>query len=77
MKLWKFYEVAAQRLDVPGIGPQNVPGGDLEEIWDVQNNHATVTAENAKTLVANQNAPMEDQDIARFTTPAGLNLIMR
>jgi hypothetical protein len=76
-KLWKFYEVAPQRIDVPGIGPQDVPGGDMEEIWDVQSNHATFAAENAKTLVANENAPPEYQDIPRFTTPAGLNLIMR
>ena len=76
-QLWKFYEVAPQRVDVPGIGPQNVPGGDMEEIWDVRNNHATFAAENAKSLVANENAPAEYQDISRYTTPAGLNLIMR
>lgn len=76
-QLWKFYEVAPQRVDVPGIGPQNVPGGDMEEIWDVRNNHATFAAENAKSLVANENAPAEYQDIPRYTTPAGLNLIMR
>jgi hypothetical protein len=77
MKLWKLYEVAPQPLEVPGIGPQNVPGGDMEEIWDLQNNHATWAAELAKTLVANANAPREFQDLQRFTTPAGLNLIMR
>jgi hypothetical protein len=77
MKLWKLYEVAPQRLEVPGIGPQNVPGGDMEEIWDIQNNHATWAAELAKTLVANANASREFQDLQRFTTPAGLNLIMR
>jgi hypothetical protein len=49
----------------------------MEAIWDVQNNHATFAAENEKTLVANENAPPEYQDIPRFTTPAGLNLIMR
>lgn len=77
MKLWKFYEVAAQRIEVPGIGPQNAAGGDMETIWDVQNNHATWAAESAKTLVANENAPNEFQDLERYTTPAGLNLIMR
>jgi hypothetical protein len=77
MKLWKFYEVAPQAIDVPGIGPQNVPGADMEEIWDVQNNHATFAAENPRTLVANENASAEYQDIPRFTTPPGLNLIMR
>jgi hypothetical protein len=23
LKLWRFYEVAPQGIDVPGIGPQN------------------------------------------------------
>jgi hypothetical protein len=49
----------------------------MEEILDLQNNHATWAAELAKTLVANANAPREFQDLQRFTTPAGLNLIMR
>ena len=77
MKLWKFYEVAAQKVDVPGIGPQNAAGGDMETIWNVQDNHATWAAENAKTLQANENAPKEFQDRERYTTAAGLNLIMR
>jgi len=77
LNLWKFYEVAPQKVEVPGIGPQNVAGGDMEEIWDVQNNHATWAAEAAKTLAANENAPNEYHDLERFTTPAGLNLIMR
>ena len=77
MKLWKFYEVAPQRVDVPGIGPQNAAGGDMETIWDIQSHHATWAAEAAKTLAANENAPKEYQDIERYTTPAGLNLIMR
>jgi Protein of unknown function (DUF1329) len=75
MKLWKIYEVAPQLVDVPGIGRQNVPGGDMEEIWDLQNNHATFAAENTKSLAANENAPAKFHDLPRYTTPAGLNLI--
>ena len=72
---WKIYEVAPQRADVPGVGPQNVPGGDMEEMWDLQNNHATFAAENAKSLAINENAPAKFHDLPRYTTPAGLNLI--
>jgi hypothetical protein len=77
MELWKFYEVAPQKVDVPGIGPQNVAGGDMETIWNLQDHHATWAAENAKTLAANQNAPKEFLDLKRYTTSSGLNLIMR
>ena len=77
MELWKFYEVAPQKVEVPGIGPQNVAGGDMETIWNLQDHHATWAAENAKTLAANENAPKEFLDLERYTTPAGLNLIMR
>ena len=77
MQIWKFYQVAPQKVDVPGSGPQNVAGGDLEIIWNLQDHHATWAAENSQTLAANENAPREFHDLERYTTPAGLNLIMR
>ncbi|HVN91905.1 MAG TPA: DUF1329 domain-containing protein [Candidatus Binataceae bacterium] len=77
MQPWKFYEVAPQKIDVPGIGPQNGAEGDLETVWNLKDNHATWGAENPETLQANENAPKEYQDLERYTTPAGLNLIMR
>jgi hypothetical protein len=77
MQPLKFYMVAPQKADVPGIGPQNATGGDVEIIWNLQDHHATWAAENAQTLLVNQNAPKEFLDLERYTTPAGLNLIMR
>ncbi len=77
MQPWKFYEVAPQKIDVPGIGPQNGAEGDLETVWNLKDHHATWGAENPTTLQANENAPKEFQDLERYTTPAGLNLIMR
>jgi hypothetical protein len=74
---WKFYEVAPQKVDVPGIGPQNAADGDMEMIWNLKDNHATWTAENSSTLRANENAPKEFLDLERYTTRAELNLIMR
>lgn len=74
---WKFYEVAPQKVDVPGIGTQNAADGDMEMIWNLKDNHATWTAENSSTLRANENAPKEFLDLERYTTRAELNLIMR
>jgi hypothetical protein len=53
-----------------------VPAGDMHETWNVQNSNATFAAENAKSLVADENVQTEYQDIPRFTPPAGLNLFM-
>jgi hypothetical protein len=77
MKLWKFDMVMPQRMNIPGVGIANLPGADVEELWDVKRNHATVGAEGRPTLYLNEQAPVEFQDISRYTTPAGLNLIMR
>jgi hypothetical protein len=77
MKLWKFYAVSPQRVDVPGIGPVNIPGVDVEEIWDIQHNHATLAAESAKSLYVNEQAPAEFRDLAKYTTPGGLDSVMR
>jgi hypothetical protein len=62
---------------VPEIGPQNAAGSDMEMIWNLKDNHATWAAENSSTLQANENASKEFLDLERYTTPAGLNLIMR
>jgi hypothetical protein len=77
MKPWKFATVVTQRVQVPGIGPVNTPGVDVELIWDIQRNHASAGGESAKSVYVNEQAPAEFQDVSRYTTPAGLNLIMR
>ena len=77
MKPWKFATVITQHVQVPGIGPVNTPGVDVELIWDIQRNHASAGGESAKSVYVNERAPAEFQDLSRYTTPAGLNLIMR
>jgi len=77
MKLWKFQATMPQRVNVPGVGPVVTPGVDVEMIWDIQRNHASAAGESAGSLYVNEQAPAEFQDLARYTTPAGLNLIMR
>jgi hypothetical protein len=49
-------------------------------IWDVQTNHATVFAEPGETIsrfYVNDTAPKDFSDLERYTTPNGLNMIMR
>jgi hypothetical protein len=77
MGLWKFQTTMPQRIQVPGVGPAVTPGVDVELIWDIQRNHASAGGESAGSVYVNEQAPAEFQDMARFTTPAGLNLIMR
>ena len=77
MKLWKLDMVMPPRTNVPGIGIANLPGADVEQLRNIERNHATVGAEGRPELYVNEQAPAEFQDISRYTTPAGLNLIMR
>jgi hypothetical protein len=77
MKPWKFATIIPQRVDVPGVGPVNTPGVDIELIWDIQRNHASAGGESTTHVSVNEQAPAEFRDLARYTTPAGLNLIMR
>ena len=77
MKLWKFQTTLPQRVDVPGAGSVVTPGVDIELIWDIQRDHASAGGESAGSVYVNEQAPAEFQDMARYTTPAGLNLIMR
>jgi Protein of unknown function (DUF1329) len=77
MSLWKFQTTLPQSVDVPGAGRVVTPGVDVELIWDIQRNHASAAGESAGSVYVNEHAPAEFQDMARYTTPAGLNLIMR
>lgn len=79
MRLWKLQAIFPLLVDVPGIGPVNTASLDVEDLWDIKNNHATIGAEPTpgRAFYINEQAPKEFNDLPRFTTPAGLNLIMR
>jgi hypothetical protein len=79
MRLWKIQAIFPLAVDVPGVGPVNTAASDVEELWDIQNNHASIGAEPTpgRPFYVNKQAPKEFDDLPRFTTPAGLNLIMR
>jgi Protein of unknown function (DUF1329) len=76
-RLWKFLAIFPQRVNEPGTGPVLAPGAELSLVWDIQRNHASAAGESAKSIYINEQAPAEFQDVVRYTTPAGLELIMR
>ncbi|MBV8774982.1 MAG: DUF1329 domain-containing protein [Deltaproteobacteria bacterium] len=78
-RLWKFLAVFRPAHQAPGIGPVDEALSYDESIWDIQNKHATFfldpTGDNP--IYLNQQAPGNYQDVERYTTPSGLNMIMR
>jgi hypothetical protein len=79
MQPWKFMAFFLRTCDAPGIGPVNSCGANIQAYWDIQNDHATFFTDPASghPVYVNQAAPREYSDLARYTTPPGLNLIMR
>jgi hypothetical protein len=66
-------------VNAPGIGPVNATGADAEVFWNLLHKHATFTVEPAGDgqHYINQQAPKEYDDVPRYSSPSGLNLIMR
>lgn len=79
MHLWKIFGIFPEKVEVPGVGPVNTAALDVETYWDIQNHHASFASEPAsgRRGYVNSQAPKEYNDDARYTTAAGLNLIMR
>lgn len=79
MRVWKYEAIITHSIDVPGIGMVDSTGSFAQLMWDVQNNHATISADPAmdKPFYVNEQAPKEYEDIPRYSSPSGLNLIMR
>ena len=79
MQLWKIFGIFPEKVEVPGVGPVNTAALDVETYWDIQRHHGSFAAEpaNAKPGYVNAQAPKEYDDELRYTTAAGLNLIMR
>jgi len=79
-KLWKIGGLFLHTIDVPGVGPVDASGSLLYEFWDIQNNHASIIADptdNSYPFYVNEQVPKEYRDMARYSTPSGLNMIMR
>ena len=80
MALWKIAGFFLHTIDVPGIGPVDSSGSLIYAFWDIQNNHASFIADpidSQPTTYINDQVPKEYLDLSRYSTPGGLNLIMR
>ncbi len=76
---WKIYGLFLHTIDVPGIGPINTSGSMVSAFWDIQNSHSTFVSQpvDGQPFFVNGQAPAEYNDVQRYTTPSGLDLIMR
>lgn len=79
MQPWKFFAIFLHTIDVPGIGPVVTSGSQSEQFWDIQNKHATFFLDPGvgRPLYVDDQTPGSYRDLARYTTPGGLNEIMR
>jgi hypothetical protein len=75
----KFMADFPRTVDVPGVGPVNSNGSDVEIFWDIKNNHLTQSSDPAlgRSFYVNDQTPREYSDLPRYTTAGGLSLIMR
>jgi hypothetical protein len=75
----KILAIFPLQVEVPQVGTINTAALDVEVLWDIQRKHATYSSEpaNGRPYYINGQAPLEYRDDTRYTTPGGLNLIMR
>ncbi len=80
MKLWKIALLQPIVIEVPRLGPQNSSGAQYSHYWDIQSNHATFSGPadgHGYNVIINDDVPKQYLDLERYTTPGGLNEIMR
>ncbi len=80
MKLWKIALLQPIVMKVPQLGPQNSAGAQISHFWNIQSNHATFSGPNdghGYNVLINDEVPKQYLDIEKYTTPGGLNQIMR
>ena len=79
MQPWKILAIFPLKVDVPQVGAINTAALDVEVFWDIKRKHASFASEPTlgRPYYINEQAPQEYNDDARYTRPAGLNLIMR
>jgi Protein of unknown function (DUF1329) len=80
MQLWRVALFQPIIIKVPQIGPQNSTGAQYSHTWDLRENHATYSGPNdghGYDVLINEEAPKGWDDISKYSTPGGLNEVMR
>jgi hypothetical protein len=80
MQPWKIVGLYLRVADVPGLGKVETSGSLIYSFWDVQHDHASFVldpTDNRYSFYVNEQAPKDYLDLERYTTPGGLNMIMR
>ncbi len=80
MQLWKVALLQPVVTKVPRIGPQNSTGVQFSHWWDLLNHHASFEGPNdghGYNILVNDDVPSSYLDVERYTTPSGLNAVMR
>jgi hypothetical protein len=81
MKLWKIAALLPRAAEVAGIGVINESGSMTEAWWDVRNDHASyplfVPDQQGRDVLTGSQVPKEYDNVAKYSTPGGLNLILR
>lgn len=79
-KLWKVVWTAGTPNKYENYGDQPGFGGIIENYWDVQNDHASYVLTFNKTgtpILVDSQVPAEYNNVAKYSTPGGLQQVMR
>jgi len=76
---WKFLALFRPAREAPGIGPVDETMSYDQSIWDIQREHATFFCDppGDRPFYVNGQTPERFLDVMRYTTPTGMNMILR
>jgi len=80
MHPWKIVGLFLHTINLPDIGPVETSGSLIYSFWDIQNDHASFVLDPTNTsyqVYWNSQVPTDYLDLTRYSTPGGLNMIMR
>ena len=80
MRPWKIVGLFLRNVDLPGVGKVETSGSLIYAFWDIRNDHASFVVDptdNSYPVYWNSQVPADYLDLTRYTTPGGLNMIMR
>ncbi|HXD89531.1 MAG TPA: DUF1329 domain-containing protein, partial [Candidatus Binataceae bacterium] len=80
MQPWKIVGLYPHTVDLPGLGKVDTSGSIIYSFWDIQHNHASFVMDptsSSYAYYANEEVPKDYLDLTKYSTPGGLNMIMR